>query len=505
LTLLFALLPLSAAAQPVIRPKLVLFVAVDQFRYDYVTRFRAKYKEGLDLLLTKGAVFTNAQLLHFPTVTAVGHSVFLSGAFPSVSGIIANDWYDRASGKSVTSVSDDTVSILGGRGGLGASPRRLLVSTIGDEMKAAYEGRPKVIGISLKDRGAILAAGHSADGAYWFDSKSGSFVSSTYYFPDLPGWVKSYNASRPADCYREAEWMGKKMPGEATEKLFSMLQSSPFGNELIEEFAERAVQSEALGQRDATDLLVLSFSSNDYVGHDAGPDAPEVREICLHTDRLLGKLFRFLDSRIGMRDVLAVLTSDHGVAPLPEANAARKMPGGRMPLGIVRQTVEKALAQKYGEGRWIVSPSEHSLTLNQDLIREKKLNEAEVHQAAAQAALEIPHVYRVYTREQLITGRFTPDEVSRRVMNGFHPVRSADVYLLLEPYWIFSARGTTHGTAFSYDAHVPLIFMGPGVRPGSFHDPTAVNDIAPTLATILGIETPSGSAGRVLSQILTER
>ncbi len=492
---------LYAATPPAHPPKLVLAVAVDQFRYDYLTRFRSDYHDGLARLLTKGAVFTNARYEHFPTVTAIGHSTFLSGATPSISGIVGNDWFDRESNKSVTSVSDESVKVLGGNNEVGSSPRRMLVSTVGDELKIAGN-KSKVFGISLKDRSAILPVGHMANGAFWFDSKAGNFVSSTYYFDQLPAWVSEFNAARPADKYKGAVWAGHKYPAEAGEKLYSTLPDSPFSNELIEALAERAVQAEQLGVRGVTDILAVSFSANDYVGHDLGPDSAEVREISIHTDKLLGKLFQFLDTKLGMDNVLVVLTADHGVAPLPETNQARKMPGGRMSPGIVRETVQAALTQKYGAGNWIQSPSEHSLYLNWALIRDKKLDDAEVARTAARAALTIPHVFRVYTREQLMNGTALEDQVGRRVMNGFYVRRGADVYILLEPYWMFSQKGTTHGTTFSYDAHVPVIFMGPGIKTGRFDNAIAVNDIAPTLATMLGIETPSGSIGRVLTEIL---
>lgn len=489
----------AAASRP---PKLVLALAVDQFRYDYLTRFRADYRAGFSRLLTRGAVFTNAHYEHFPTVTAIGHSTFLTGATPAMSGIVGNDWFDRESGKNVTSVSDDTVKLLGGGNANGASPRRLLVSTIGDELKMAGGGKSKVIGISLKDRSAILPAGHMANGAYWFDAKSGNFVSSTFYFDKLPDWVRDFNAARPADRFKGATWGGRKYPDEIGERLYESLPESPFSNELIEALAERAVKAEQLGARGVTDLLAVSFSANDYVGHDVGPDAAAVREISLETDKILGKFFQFLDAQMGMDNVLVVLTADHGVAPLPETNQARKMPGGRIRPGVVRDAVQAALAQKYGSGNWIQSPAEHSLYLNWALIREKKLDDAEVERTAARVALALPHVFRVYTRHQLMNGALANDQVGRRVQNGFFAKRAADVYILVEPYWMFAQRGTTHGTTFSYDNHVPVIFMGPGIKAGSYHDAVAVNDIAPTLATMLGIETPSGSVGRVLSEIL---
>jgi len=488
----------ASAAKP---PKLVLAIVVDQFRYDYLTRFRAEYHAGFDRLLAKGAVFTNANLEHAPTVTAIGHSTFLTGATPSMSGIVGNDWYDREAGKVVTSVSDDSVKILGG-GGEGSSPRRLLVSTVGDELKIA-RGASKVIGISLKDRSAILPAGHMANGAYWFDVQSGGFVSSTFYFPELPGWVKEFDASRPADRFRGARWLDHTLPADSG-KLYGALEGSPYGNDLVETFAELAIRAEQLGKRGATDLLAVSFSANDYVGHAVGPDAPEVKEMSVETDLVLGKLFAYLESAVGMSNVLVVLTADHGVAPLPEVDAERKMPGGRIPAGTLRKTVEAALNQKYGEGKWILGSSEYPLYLNRELIQEKKLSAAEVERTAADAARRMAHVFRVYTGEMFESGIAMEDQVGRRIGNGYYGPRSADLFVLLEPYWLPYARGTTHGTPFGYDAHVPVIFMGPGIKPGRFDGPIAANDIAPTLATYLDLETPSGSVGRCLAEILVE-
>ncbi len=501
---LLALLVTAVSLVAAEKPKLVVAIAVDQFRYDYMLRFRGDYKEGLDRLLTRGAVFTNAFYQHFPTVTAVGHSTFLSGALPAVSGIVGNEWYERATGKMVTSVSDDTVKILAGTGEGGASPNRLLVSTVGDELKMSNGSRSRVIGVSIKDRSAILPAGHMANGAFWFDAKNGNFVSSTYYFSELPGWASEFNSAHPADRYKGATWMNVKMPDEAGAKLYNAELDTPFANELIEQFAEQAVEGEKLGQRGVTDLLAISFSANDHVGHRVGPDAPEVQDISIRTDQVIGKLFRFLESHVGMQDVVVVLTADHGVAPVPEVNQARHMPGGREPAGIVKDMVQAALAKKYGDGKWISVAGENDLYLNLDLIREKNLDRAEVNQAAAEAALAIPHVFRTYTREQLIKGEVQDDIAGRRVRSGFNMQRGADVFVVLDPYWIFSAHGTTHGTVFGYDTHVPVIFMGTGIKAGRFDETIAPNDIAPTLATLLGVETPSGSSGRVLAEMFTE-
>src|SRR5947207_5975525 len=384
------LLAVTAAAAPACshpvpapvsaRPKLVLALAIDQFRYDYLTRFRSEYTGGLGRLLARGAVFTRAHFQHFPTVTAPGHSTYLSGALPAVSGIIGNDWYERTTGHSVTSVSDPAEKIVGGAGE-GASPRRMLVSTVGDELKIATGSKSKVIGLSLKDRSAILPAGHMADLALWYDAQTGRFVSSTFYGPALPDWVTRFDEERKADAYGGATWKGGELPKEAGPALYGAVYGSPFGNDLLEALAERAVEAERLGQRGETDLLTLSFSSNDAVGHDKGPDSPEVRDISVRTDAALGRFFSYLDARIGMRNVLVTLTADHGVAPLPEVEAARRMPGGRLAPGAVREAVQAALVKRFGEGQWVVSPSDHSIYVDRKLVAAKKLDLDQVQDA----------------------------------------------------------------------------------------------------------------------------
>ena len=489
-------------------PKLVVVVVIDQFRYDYLTRFRSEYTGGFDRLLKTGAVFTNAYLQHFPSVTAVGHSTILTGAIPSFSGIVGNDWFDRESGRFVTSILDSKATLLGGKGA-GASPSRLLVSSVGDEMKmAARGGTPRVIGISLKDRAAILPAGRMADAAYWFDNTNGNMVSSTYYFPDMPAWVKEFNAKRAVDGFPGAEWKsatGKvlaKLPTEINSKYYDALEHSPYGTQFLLSFAERAIEAEALGSRTATDLISVSLSSTDLVGHTFGPDSPEIHDLNLQTDSQLGQFLQFLDKRLRPGSMLVVLTADHGVAPLPEVQADRKMPGGRIVEADRRKAVESALVAKYGEGRWISYAAYGTFWLNRTAIREKKLDQAEVEECVAKALAEQSHVYRVYTRTQLLAGQYGSDFVSTRVANGFNPGRSGDVITILEPYWIYGAKEASHGTPFGYDTHLPLIFAGAGVKRGVYDATVAINDIAPTLATILGVETPSGSTGRVLTEML---
>ncbi len=405
-----------AQTQPQPRPKLVLAIVVDQYRYDYMTRFRSDFTGGFKTLLTKGAVFTNARYIHVPTVTAIGHSTFLSGATPAISGIIGNDWFDRATGKKVTSVSDDKVKLLGGsESPTGSSPRRMLVDTLGDELRIA-DARTKVIGVSLKDRAAILPVGHMANGAYWFDGGTGGFASSTYYFSDLPTWVKDYNATHPADKYAGTTWRKKTFAAKPSKAFYGSLPASPWGNELIENFAELAVTSEQMGATGATDLLAVSFSSNDYVGHDVGPDDPAVRDMAARTDVLLAKLFAFLDRRLGMQNVVVVLTADHGVAPLVEVDVEHHMPGGRL-IKEPDEAVEAALTAKYGDAKWVLSTSEYGIYLDWSVIEKQKLSRADVAETAAEALRALPHIFRAYTRHDLLTGEIQHDSIGERVSN----------------------------------------------------------------------------------------
>lgn len=479
------------AAAPVRKPKLVVMIVVDQFRYDYLTKFNAQFTGGFRRLLDRGAVFTNAYYDHMPTVTAVGHSIVLSGAMPSSSGVVGNEWYDRDSGEQITSVSDDKVQQLGAPAKRGASPHRLLVSTVGDELKMSGRAHSKVVSLSIKDRSAIMPGGHMADGAYWFDKPSGNFVSSTWYFKELPAWVAAFNEKKAID-----QWKGDLGYARMAETL-------P-GNDMVELFAEAAIEGENLGRDTGTDLLSMSFSANDTIGHAKGPDSPEAKAITLHTDKVLARFFDYLDKRVGLSNVMVVLSADHGVAPLPELMAERKMPGGRIPESTVLKAVTSALNARYGEAKWVLGKSGPSPYLDHKLIAASKLDLEEVQQTAAQAVRDLPHIARVFTREELRRGLAQNDMIGRRVQNGFFYQRASDLVIVPEPYWLFEKAGTSHGTPWNYDAHVPVIFMGPGIKAAKYNERVEVNDIAPTLSTILEVETPSGSAGRVLTEMLVK-
>jgi predicted AlkP superfamily pyrophosphatase or phosphodiesterase len=514
LCILLTAAALCAASPAPRKPKLVVTIIIDQFRYDYLLRFRDGYNSGLARLLDHGAVFTDAHYPHAHLVTAVGHSTFLSGATPSISGIIANEWWDRESNQSVTSVFDPKTKMVGGIPGVkGSSPHRLLVSTIADELKMA-DSSSRVIGVSIKDRSAILPAGHMADAAYWYDNDSNNWVTSDYYRPQLPEWAMALNANKAYQQFIGKSWFPFDAKDESGKPFCTMvaggdarwcggIEATPWGNEMIEAFAEAALVGEDLGRHAGTDLLAVSFSSNDYVGHAVGPDDPAVRDISIRTDRLLGKLLALADERAGAGNVLVVLSADHGVAPAPEVNRARKMPGARLSEFALNAAVTDALTKRFGPGKWLLPGQPSMIYLNLELIAKLKADRAEVERVAADAARTQPHIARAYTHHDLAAGAVQQDAIGRAMTLGFYAPRSADLLIVQEPYALFeSAPGSSHGTPYDYDTHVPLIFMGPQVTPGVYSGRVLVNDVAPTLAQILGVETPSGSVGRVLTEIL---
>jgi hypothetical protein len=413
-------------------------------------------------------------------------------------------------------VEDAAVRPVGGEGKVSASPRRLLVSTVADELKLG-SSRPKgaadasrAIGVSLKDRSAILAVGRGADAAYWWDTATGHFITSTYYRPELPAWVRAFNDRRIADTFRIQTWTLLASPSTALMQFgdkkgadfYNAVWGSPFGNDLLLDFAEQVLVNERLGQRGPADVLSVSFSSNDSVGHTHGPDSSHVHDISVRTDRAVGRLLNQVNKTVGLQHTLVVLTADHGVAPLPESLNALRLPGGRMASKDLFGPIQEALEKRFGPGKWILATAGSSPYLNDELMATLRLDEVDVRRVAAEAAAAVPHVARVYTRDQLIRGDVPDDRIGRRVQRGFNAQRSGDLEIVLEPYWIRQAQGTTHGTPYNYDSHIPLILMGRRIAAGQYSAPVAMNDLAPTLATLLGVEIPSGSSGRVLTEAL---
>jgi len=529
------------------RPRLVLLIVVDQFRYDYLERFADLFaSNGLRRLQREGASWAEANYDHIPTETAPGHATMLTGAWPSETGIIANDWHDRATNKSVNNVEDDAVRRLGGADpDPPSSPHNLLCSTVGDELKLATNDRSKVVGISFKNRAAILPAGRSADAAYWFSTQTGEFVSSTYYFNQLPGWVTRFDATHPADKFLGAKWErllpaaeyesragrddapwekgqgntrytfphvvgeGLASPGP---KFYEDLAYSPFPNDLLVSFAEAAIANEHLGEDADTDVLTVSFSSNDYVGHRYGPYSQELMDMTLRVDRQIGQLLDYVDERVGLRNAVVVFTADHGVAPVPEHAVSERLPGGRVKVSDVLAAVRNRLRARFAKpgerdttGDYVQAFSNEEIYFNQFALERDGVRAEDAERVAGEAALTVPGIARFFTRTQLLTGAVSPgDATARRVLHGYNPARSGDVVVIPEAYK-YLADGfivATHGGPYTYDTHVPLIIMGGGLAPGRYLNAATPADIAPTLARILNIQAPSNSMGRVLSEAL---
>lgn len=533
------------------RPRLVLLIAVDQFRYDYLERFDSLFTAGgLRRLMQEGAFWTQVNYDHVPTYTAPGHATMMTGAWPSETGIIANDWPDLEKGRNVTSVEDTSAQLLNGEPGeVASSPRKLMASTIGDELRLATSDRSKVIGISSKDRAAILPAGRHANAAYWFSTLSGRMVTSSYYFNQMPQWVTAFNEKKPADKYFGARWervlpeaeylryAGEDAPpwekiGDApgdTNKFphvvtggvdkpnaafYTALDYSPFSNELLLSFAEEAITNERLGEDADTDVLTLSFSANDYVGHRFGPYSQEVMDITLRTDRKIEELLKFVDARVGLRNTLVIFTADHGVAPSPEESAAKGLPGTRITSTEVLNAVKNAIRARYNPKGQQPDPTNDyvqafyngNLYFNRVALKRDRIEQEEIERVAGEAMMTVPGISRYFTRTQLLRrGIAQGDAIARRVLHGFYPQRSGDVILVYEPFRYFeTALPVTHGSPYSYDTHVPLILMGAGFRAGRYMEAATPADLAPTLAAVLRIQAPSNSMGRILTECLVQ-
>jgi predicted AlkP superfamily pyrophosphatase or phosphodiesterase len=536
------------------RPRLVLLIAVDQFRYDYLERFGDLFAaNGLRRLLRDGASWTQCHYDHMPTYTAPGHATMMTGAFPAATGIIGNEWLDRPSGKKVTSVSDESVKALGGSpSDTGSSPRRLIGSTVGDELRLNTNGRSKVVGISVKDRSAILHAGRNANAAYWFSTTSGKMISSTYYFNELPAWVIAFSNAKPADTFFGAKWdrllpeaeyvkragpdaapwenvgassgdsnaFPRTITGGATAPgsvFYSALRYSPFVNDLLVSFAQQAIVNEQLGQDDDPDVLTISLSANDYVGHRFGPYSHETMDAILRTDRQIATLLDFVHLRVGLPNTLIAFVADHGVAPIPEQAAKLGLGGSRLKTVDVMATIRTAISAKYNPQGKSPDPSADYLLryddygtkrewflngniyFDYDALNRDGVSLEEISQVAATAALTVPGIARSFTRPQLMRRAVSiTDPIERRVLNGFSPVRSGDVVIVAEPYnYVAETVNATHGSVYSYDTHVPLIIMGTGVIPGRYFEAATPADLAPTLSALLRMTPPPIAAGRL--------
>jgi predicted AlkP superfamily pyrophosphatase or phosphodiesterase len=542
------------------RPRLVLLIVVDQFRYDYLERFGDLFvANGFKRLTRDGASWANSNYDHMPTYTAPGHGTMMTGAYPAETGIVGNEWPDRATGKKVTSVSDTTVKLLGGNnpGDTGSSPRRLMSSTVGDELRLITNDRSKVIGVSIKDRSAILPAGRHANAAYWFSVTSGTVVSSTYYFEQLPAWVANFNNNHRAAQYFKKTWdrllpdeseyikrAGPDSPkwevvtatgdtnafphtitgGSSTPdgNFYAAFDHSPFSNELLLNFAEEAITNEQLGQDDDTDVLTVSFSANDYVGHRYGPYSQEVMDVTLRLDRQIASLLDFVQSKVGLGNTLIAFTADHGVSPIPEHAAALGLGGARINTVNLIAAIREAISARYNPEKKSPDPTADyiykfddngvtrngfmngNIYFNYDALARDRVNLEEISQVVGTAALKVSGIARYFTRAQMLRGATSiTDPIERRALHGFYPSRSGDVVLIPEPYkYLGDTLAATHGSPYAYDTNVPTIIMGAGVTPGRYLEPASPADIAPTLCALLRITPPTNATGRVLIEAL---
>jgi len=568
----------------------VLVIVADQFRYDYLTRFAPFFAQrGFKRLLRDGASWTNANFNYVPTKTAPGHTAIMTGAPPGVTGILANEWIERETALKVTSVGDRKARILGGGPGERAhSPWRLLASTVGDELRAALGDRVKVIGISDKPRAAILPAGKKANAAYWLSSESGNVVSSNYYFKQLPAWVEELNRTRPLDKYFGARWErvrpqndylmpagpdsppwenideapgftnafphiitgGLSEPGEA---FYEALDHSPFINDVLVSVAEQAITNENLGQDNVTDLLTVSLSGTDHVGHRFGPYSQEIMDTVLRLDGQIARLLDFVDARVGLENVVLAFSSDHGVAPLWDYSAAKGYGRTRIGHGEVMSTIGAAIRARHGAtanyifqfndgGKRRDSIVNGNVYFDLEALKRDGISLDEITKLAGEAVLKLPGIAKYYTRSQLeeckrgvpltaqllrsaspaaVYGvasfaslsatktrtRCLNDRIGSSVLRGFDPERSGDLIIVQKEFYYIgeSSDPASHSTPYAYDTHVPVIFMGRGIKRGKYRQAATPADIAPTLSFLLGINPPNKSQARVLREALRAR
>lgn len=519
------------------KPKLVVAIIVDQMRYDYIHRYWDKYTaSGFKRLINEGTFCKNTNLNYLFTQTGVGHASIFTGTYPSIHGIVSNDWFVRLSGKRVYCASDENVNTVGGSMNNGKySPKNLFVTTIGDEMRLANNKKSKVISISLKDRSAVLSGGHLANAAYWFDSYTGNWITSSYYMDTLPQWVNDFNSKKYADIYLEKEWntllpMYKytesspdSVPWETgfwnrkvtfpynlleiskkgkNEKDYSILKSVPFGNTYTKDFALEAILREDLGRDNFTDLLIVSFSATDYIGHDYGPMSVEIEDTYLRIDQELSHLLDFLDLELGKENVLLFLTADHGVMQAPDYLKSQKIPSGQFKGYYSLALLKSYLNAIYGEAEWVKEYVEQQIYLNHTLIEDSKLSLEDIQNTTARFMIQFAGVANAITSTTLQTTYYS-DGVFEKMQNSFNQKRSGDVIINMEPGWMESGiYTTTHNSGYTYDTHVPLIWYGWKINRATITEPVNINDIVPTIATFLNIEFPNGTVGKPISKLL---
>jgi predicted AlkP superfamily pyrophosphatase or phosphodiesterase len=509
------------------RPALVVGIVVDQMRYEYLYKYADRYSNnGLKRLIREGMNCQDNHYNYAPTVTAAGHASVYTGTVPAVHGIVGNEWTDVATGKKVYCTDDSTVSTVGTTGKTGfMSPKNMWTSTITDQLKLAQNFKSKTIAIALKDRGAILPGGHSADGAYWYDSKEGRWITSSFYMQSLPKWVQAFNAEQRAQKYTKAGWntlypiqtytisgpddspYESKMAGE-TAPVFphtlqggnplELIRTSPYGNTLTKDFAIQAMTEEKLGKNGTTDFLAVSFSSTDYVGHSFGPQSVELEDTYLRLDQDIAEILTYLDKNYGKDQVLVFLTADHAVAEIPGYLNSHKMPGGVFDRVKAMADIKKVTQETFGQSDLIIGEDNSQLYFNKLALAKMNIDRAKLIQVVKQS-LKKQVGFQELIDLQNIEGLTLNNLYADLIRNGYNPDRSGDVMILLKPQWFMGSKtGTTHSTLYAYDTHVPLLFYGWKVKPSEVTERTSISDISTSLANWLHCMEPSGSIGRII-------
>jgi len=532
--LLSFLFSAALAQQPVtLRPKLVVGIVVDQMRWDYLYRYYDKYAEtgAFKRLLRQGFSCDNTMIPYIHTVTACGHASIYTGTVPAIHGITGNDWWDKTINDYQYCTGDTLVKTVGSiTAAAGAmSPRNLTVTTICDELKLATNFKSKVIGIALKDRGGILPAGHTADAAYWYDTKSGNWISSTYYMKALPAWVNSFNAAKSVDSFYALGWktlypintytestgdnmayenrmFGNGFPYSLSQyagKNYNVVVATPHGNTLTTRFAKAVINNEQMGADNITDFLAISYSTPDYVGHSFGPNSIEAEDIFIRLDKELGEFLDFLDAKIGNNQYLLFLTADHGAAQAPGFLNSYNIPAGHVQLQQLQDTLNIKLKEKFGAADLITVAANYQLVLNTYLVDSLKLNTTEVKQLAIKYALQQPGIKDAVDIATIMQAPLH-NRIKEMIVNSYYAGRSGDIQLLYLPQWVddFEKGGTTHGVWNPYDAHVPLLWYGWNIAPGKLSKEINIIDIAPTLSSLLKIQMPSGCTGKPIAEII---
>ncbi|WP_121667872.1 alkaline phosphatase PafA [Mesonia aquimarina] len=513
------------------KPKLVVGIVVDQMRYDYLTRFWDNFgDDGFKRLVEEGFTCRNNHFNYVPTYTGPGHASVYSGTTPVGHGIISNTWFDKKINKSVYCTEDNSVKSIGIANEAGQmSPKRMMTTSIADQNRLHTQFKGKTIGVALKDRGAILPAGHTANAAYWFYGKDqGKFISSSFYQKELPVWVQQFNASEKADSYLknwntlnpierytesgqdvsryEFGFIGEETPSFPYDlkKLsnensgFDILKTTPFGNNLTTDFALTALEEENLGADDFTDFLCISYSSTDYIGHNFGVNSKEVQDAYIRLDQDISRLLSTLDKKVGKGNYTLFLTSDHGAVQVPSFLADQKIPAGYFDVEAFQKAVTSFLGKEYGVTDLVKNISNNQVFFDYERLAEENINRTDLEKNLAHFILNFSHVSKTITRSALKESEFSTGTFSL-IQKGFHQKRSGDVVFMLDPgYIIYPEKGSTHGSALNYDTHAPLLFFGNGIEQGETYQKTEITDIAPTISALLGIAFPNGATGNVL-------